>query len=263
MKTSLALAAAISLLSIAAFADDRLRDVQTELKTQGFYYGEINGQNTGETAAALKRYQIRNGLEVTGTMNDETLKALGIGVVPGVRVPQEAPVPSPAAKPAAPRPPVNLRRDESIEDSDRNFLRREESHQRSAEPSPPLADEPEAPAPRYRETPSDFTGVFAGTPFASAPAEVQETTLRRAQRYLASRGLYREEIDGVPGPATEEAILGYQRSTRLPLTGRLDLETLSMMHLLPGTGPAPIRPFPPYPPERRETTRIYRGIWIR
>ena len=36
-------------------AADQLRDAQAELKTQGFYYGELNGQNTSETVAAIRR----------------------------------------------------------------------------------------------------------------------------------------------------------------------------------------------------------------
>src|SRR5262245_29084171 len=82
------------LLAVAAVADDRLRDVQGELKSQGFFYGEVDGKPGPETAAALRRYQIRNGLQVTGTVNDETLAALGMGGKP--------PEPEPA-KPAPPR----------------------------------------------------------------------------------------------------------------------------------------------------------------
>jgi len=256
-KNPLPFLAAVFALTIAGFADDGLRDVQAQLKTQGFYYGEINGEKTSETTAAIRRYQIRNGLEVTGTLTDETIKSLGIGVAPG---PQEAP---PAAQPLARKPPVNLRRDQPLEQSDKNFLRREETQQRGAEPAPPIADEaPGAPAPRSSEgAMGELPLLFAGTPYANAPREVQESTLRRAQGLLASRGIYRDDVDGLAGPATEEAILSYQRSARLPLSGRLDLETLSAMHLLPGRGPAPLRG---YIPEQRPTSglRIYRGIWI-
>ena len=36
----------------AAFGDELIKSVQTELKNQGFYYGEITGLNSPETAAA-------------------------------------------------------------------------------------------------------------------------------------------------------------------------------------------------------------------
>src|SRR6187431_2734129 len=106
------------LLATSALADDQLRNVQSALKTQGFFYGEANGQPSTETTAAIRRYQIRNGLEVTGNLNKETLDALNIGG--GKPAPQVAPPPAPTQK-----PPVHLRKDEPVEDSDRAFLERE------------------------------------------------------------------------------------------------------------------------------------------
>ena len=97
--------------------------------------------------------------------------------------------------------------------------------------------------------------LFAQTPYATAPLEVQQRTLRNAQATLASRGFYRDIIDGLPGPATEEALLSYQRAARLTLTGRLDLATLSALRLLPGR--AVLRRSAPEP-----TQRVYRGIWV-
>jgi peptidoglycan hydrolase-like protein with peptidoglycan-binding domain len=38
--------------------------VQQALKDQGFYYGDVNGEKTADTTAALRRYQIRNGLQI-------------------------------------------------------------------------------------------------------------------------------------------------------------------------------------------------------
>ena len=100
--------------------------------------------------------------------------------------------------------------------------------------------------------------LFAGTPYATAPRSVQQQTLRRAQRILASRGFYRDIIDGLPGPATEEALLTYQRAARITLTGRLDLETLSRLAAaaLVAASPAAARRRP-LPPQR-----VYRGIWV-
>src|SRR6202000_1430954 len=72
-----------------------------------------------------------------------------------------------------------------------------------------------------------YRGVFSGTPYQMAPAVVQEQTFRRAQRVLSARGFLREAPDDRPGPQTEEALLSFQRSSGLPLTGRLDLQTLN------------------------------------
>ena len=56
---------------------DNVLAVQTKLRDGGFYFGEIDGAYSSELAAALGRYQIRNGLPITGQLDVETAKALG------------------------------------------------------------------------------------------------------------------------------------------------------------------------------------------
>jgi peptidoglycan hydrolase-like protein with peptidoglycan-binding domain len=76
--------------------------------------------------------------------------------------------------------------------------------------------------------------MFAGTPFEGAPPGVQRNVVISAQIALARRGLYHEEINGVFGSAMEFSLRAYQARTRLQVTGRLDLETLAALRLLPG-----------------------------
>jgi peptidoglycan hydrolase-like protein with peptidoglycan-binding domain len=66
-------------LSLAAsvYASDNVREVQTKLSDEGFYFGEIDGAYSSELSAALSRYQIRNGLPITGQLDVETSEALG------------------------------------------------------------------------------------------------------------------------------------------------------------------------------------------
>ena len=59
-------------------ADNSVRDVQTRLKAGGFYFGEIDGRYDSETAAGVTRYQIRNGLQITGKLDQATRYALGL-----------------------------------------------------------------------------------------------------------------------------------------------------------------------------------------
>jgi len=59
-------------------ADQTVQSVQQALKDQGFYYGNVTGDKSAETTAAVRRYQIRNGLQVTGEMNPETLRSLNV-----------------------------------------------------------------------------------------------------------------------------------------------------------------------------------------
>jgi peptidoglycan hydrolase-like protein with peptidoglycan-binding domain len=271
MKSLVALLSVSFVLALqhVGFGADQTRDAQAELKSLGFYYGEVNGQSGAETSAAIRRYQIRNGLEVTGVLDKQTLDALGIGAnsatappaPPAARAPARAPSPAPpAVDPSPARPPVHLRRDQSVEDSDRSFLQKEDGTrvppERSSDPSvisPPA---------RIIEPSADLPVLFAGTPYATAPPQVQENTLRSAQALLASRGYYQDVVDGIPGPATEEAIFSFQRSARLPLTGRLDLETLAQLRLLPGRSVVRVRPFAPDPAPRVSRRSVFRGVWV-
>ena len=55
-----------------------MRLVQDQLKVGGFYWGEVNGNYDRDTAAAVTRYQIRNGLQITGKLDSQTRNALGV-----------------------------------------------------------------------------------------------------------------------------------------------------------------------------------------
>src|SRR5437016_10647004 len=59
-------------------ADQTTQSVQQALADQGFYYGNATGEKSAETTAAIRRYQIRNGLKVTGDINPETLRSLNM-----------------------------------------------------------------------------------------------------------------------------------------------------------------------------------------
>jgi hypothetical protein len=79
MRNRIALFAIAIGLALAASvcADDNVRAVQTKLRDGGFYLGEIDGAYSNQLSAALSRYQIRNGLPITGHLDVDTAKALG------------------------------------------------------------------------------------------------------------------------------------------------------------------------------------------
>src|SRR6266446_9444862 len=221
-------------------ADQLVESVQQALKDQGFYYGEVTGEMNANVTAAIRRYQIRNGLQVSGELNAETLQSLGINSSTSAR---------PATKPASPS------LGEPAKPSGRPS-----NETANAGPAPPI--QPFGNAPQDQElypsnpvTPGTSPGgVLAGTLFEAAPASVQRNVILSAQIGLARRGLYHEQIDGLFGPAMEFSLRAYQARTRLPVTGRLDLETLAALRLLPGARapiynpsrlPARSRPQPP------------------
>ena len=81
MKRFLLCFALFCSLSFVAHADEALREAQTRLKEDGFFFGEPNGEAGSETGAAISRYQIRHGLQITGQLDAPTAKALGVTAV--------------------------------------------------------------------------------------------------------------------------------------------------------------------------------------
>ena len=76
--------------------------------------------------------------------------------------------------------------------------------------------------------------LFAGTIYEKSPAQIQENVLYAVQGELMRRGFFRGVINGRPGPATSNAILRLQQNDGLPLSGRLDNETLNDLGAFPG-----------------------------
>jgi peptidoglycan hydrolase-like protein with peptidoglycan-binding domain len=201
-------------------ADQLVESVQQALKDEGFYYGEVNGDLNANLTAAIRRYQIRNGLQVSGELNDETLRSLGIKSSGSSRPTTRPASPTPAAE-AVPSGPNS---DET----------------EGASPAPPVqpfSNEPQDQQvfPSTPMGPASLPGtVFADTPFQTAPPGIQRNVIVSAQIVLARHGLYREQIDGIYGPAMELSLRAYQAEMKLPVTGRLDLETLAALRLVPG-----------------------------
>jgi peptidoglycan hydrolase-like protein with peptidoglycan-binding domain len=204
------------------WADDLNRIVQQRLKDQGFYYGEVDGQGGDETSAAIRRYQIRYGLKVTGQLNDETLHSLGVSPNSAAR-----PTPGYQENGRSSSGPSNDQyyRPPSRQDDGRPLLQPEgpEDYNEMQQP-PPLAPGVVTSLPR----------LFAGTLYERSPAQVQENVLYAVQGELVRRGLFKGIIDGRPGPATSDAILRLQQYEGLQLSGRLDNETLNALEAFPG-----------------------------
>jgi peptidoglycan hydrolase-like protein with peptidoglycan-binding domain len=231
----------------SAWADQATESAQKKLKDEGFYYGEINGRKDADTTAAIRRYQIRNGMKITGELDTETQRALGLTSKPAATPPPRpghTPGPTPPdyrqENPASrstpmPRPPAP-ERDE------------EENDNEEAGP-PPIQNMPGA-------------APLGGTPYEGAPPRVQQDIVSRAQMTLLRQGFYRDEIDGRFGPALNFALRNYQTRFGLRPTGRLDVETLALLNLLPeqqaaGNRRVHRRFFPPRPRFWRPDERIY------
>jgi peptidoglycan hydrolase-like protein with peptidoglycan-binding domain len=252
MKNMFAATLVCMAFTAAAFADQSIADVQRALKDQGYYYGEINGQKDADTTAAIRRYQIRNGLQISGDLNDETLKAIKSASA-------NTALQSPAA-PASNKTPPALAGDDDASD-----LRGDSAPQTRPLNPPSIQPGRQSDGDQFPERPNSGrpvpsgNGLFSGTPYETAPIEVQRKVITDAQRILAGRGLFRDEVNGAYGPSLEFSLRAYQSRVGLPASGRLDLETLAALQLLPGAHT------PIFTPRRRipSPETPVRGEWVR
>jgi peptidoglycan hydrolase-like protein with peptidoglycan-binding domain len=201
----------VAMLCAAGFvqADQTIRSLQQTLKDKGLYYGSVTGEKSAETAAAIRRYQIRNGLKVTGEINDETLRSLGSSSNSVAAASQSN------AKPAASRP-ASIRPDANSPITQSSSL--------------PLSEQPDVAA-----TSSDQPDVPATNPlsaasfYQSASVRVNRRIIAEAQYQLMSRGYYRGRIDGSYGRRTAVGLRAFQSDSGLVPTGRVDMETLNAL----------------------------------
>jgi len=214
MKAIAIVLALTGLMAIPARADSLTESAQQVLKEQGFYYGGISGKKDADTTAAIRRYQIRNGLKITGELNPETQKSLGI------KGSTKEPEPTPPPGRSVPPPST----------PDQSGDEPAEQPPRMLSPPPRMPDYPPGPQ-RFAADPLD---LFAGTPYETASPEVQQRVIVGAQSQLARQGYYRNAIDGLYGAGMEFALRAYQTEFGIPPSGRLDRETLGALGLLPG-----------------------------
>jgi uncharacterized YkwD family protein len=77
--------------------------VQGMLKSLGYFYGTITGYYGSETEAAVKRFQQKYGLPVTGAVDNKTLESI-LWAYAGAKLPKRQPTPNVPAPPPAPTP---------------------------------------------------------------------------------------------------------------------------------------------------------------
>ncbi len=260
-------------LPLLCRADQQIAEAQKNLKDLGFYYGDSTGEKNTETNDAVRRYQIRNGLSITGELNDETIQALKKAAA--AEAAAAAASPSIAAPPRAQPPANNTEAPMTNAEPPDNNVPRQPFSAQPGQPFPPQPGQPSQPGlgqpfpvPPGGNVPEVYdgravppaTGSFAGTPYQSAPPEVQRRVVMEAQRILAGIGLYKHPMDGNFGPDLEFSLRAYQARVHLHPTGRLDLETLAALELLPGPRHRFYPPRQVLPPGAQPPVR---GEWIR
>ena len=157
-------------------ADDQTAAVQQALKDQGFYYGQVDGQPGPETTAAIRRYQIRNGLQVDGTLNKETLDSLKIAGSGNTTAgnPQLPPPPAPldGQQQPAPQPPPP----QNVTQNDREFLNKQNG-----------ASTPAGTQPRLRHLRTTRMSRHPAAPATPAAIDIQAPDEPQPQPQVISR----------------------------------------------------------------------------
>jgi peptidoglycan hydrolase-like protein with peptidoglycan-binding domain len=226
-----------------SFADEQTLQIQSALAKAGFYYGNADGKMGEETRAALRRYQIRNGLDVSGEPSPETMASLKLQK-------KDAPVVAPSGAAAE-----DERQIASTVNTPDTYV--------APKPAPQAAATPrtvsQAPVPVQPENArSPVREFYQGTDMAASRPSQQSTTLLQAQVKLRKLGLYKGPANGLPGTETEEALLRFQHSVRLRLTGQLDNDTRQALFNTPPAVPS--RPF--RSSRNRPDQRVFRGVWV-
>lgn len=151
-----------------AGANEAVRAAQGRLKDGGFYFGEVNGVYDSETSSAVSRYQIRNGLPISGSLDPETAKSLGVAAS------------TPAADAPAPADSASWQR---LRKADQRFL----SRRNSGQARPPATQVPQVRSTSKQKASPGVTTAPASEPATatSLPAETtQGTTLVLSQERL-------------------------------------------------------------------------------
>jgi peptidoglycan hydrolase-like protein with peptidoglycan-binding domain len=220
---------AVALCGIGSIsADQTVQSVQRALKDQALYYGKVTGEKTAETTAAVRRYQIRNGLQVTGQLNAETLRSLHIN--------SNSAAPSQSASAVA----------------QQNMVRSVET---------PRLDQNSVQPPGAPNRQQEMSPTSAGALHQPVPTRANRRMLiAELQQQLISRGYYQGRADGRHGRRTALALRAFQFASGLPSTGHLDASTVNAL----GLSNADFAYFEP--PTRRDeiwvpVTKFKHGKW--
>lgn len=195
----------VALFAMAsARADQTVQSVQQALKDQGFYYGNVTGEKNVETTAAVRRYQIRSGLKVTGEMDSQTLQSLNVNSNSAASLQS-------SSKPAGAQQNTNTLHPVETPRLDQN----------SVQQPPSMSDhEPE------------INPTFPGALYQPAPTRINKRlVIAEVQRQLIERGYYQGRTDGSYGRRTAFAVRAFQFGSGLPPTGHLDTSTLNALGL--------------------------------
>src|SRR5262245_58824663 len=182
----------------SVLGDENVRAVQEKLRDDGFYSGEVDGAYSSDLSAALSRYQIRNGLPITGQLDAETSEALGakLAVAPSTADAEQSSETWRRLRKAERRTSANARRSETaaLEAREKSSPTDDETPATEIETQPQSAPAPKArtssatteaePSPPTEARTSSETVESASAPPATTSAD--EFSNERLRDYVAA-----------------------------------------------------------------------------
>ena len=184
---------------------EQVRQVQTRLNQMGYYSGNIDGVWGSDTQSALRNFQQSKNLQVTGQLNDQTARALGVEnyARAGATTANEG-----RAMPAG-----------QIRESNAPSATQQQADNSAS------VQQPSAQSERPQSAPSLRANV------QSEAVVISQQELRQLPRKLNNMGYDAGQVDGVWGPRTQTALRNFQQAKNLSVTGRLNEQTMDALAL--------------------------------
>lgn len=261
--------ASTAIVPDAPVGNARMFAVQKKLFELNLFSGTIDGYYGPKTADAIRAFEQRNGMKLTGSTDEAVMKAI-LASDPSGRIPQPASTPAPAPAPVqpqaalapAPQPallattlpqqnqavarlPELSPAEQVFDDVAQTAANTIDSIIAAVDTSrtPPQAmANPPVPTVNVATTqamPAPVAQAAATT--APAPQPLVNTTIARTppandtelvtqiQRGLASLGFFQSQVDGKPGPETARAIREFESFHRYKMTGQVQPDLVELL----------------------------------
>lgn len=208
--------------------------LQQRLQTLGYYHGLVTQSYDEETAAAVKEFQADNGIEVNGMVGPTTLSYIHEKLTAATLPPQRHPG-------VKSHQDVNqyLQRQLRSEGHPRREIQQQFDQSLSPTQDPLISEKTENVKPTNSLDVSDWyeqtqvkprlqSASMPRRPAPTHPLRVTDTFLelgdtgsavRSIQRQLRQLNFYNGPINGFYDPATEQAVIRFQRANRITPTG--------------------------------------------
>jgi|GEM_PF-2871276 len=207
-------AAAATASATSDLSSDQVRQVQTRLNQMGYFSGSVDGVWGQETQSALRNFQQSRNLQVTGQLNEQTARALGMENY---------------ARAGSAGSGQSTVSQSQVRESTLPAEQRQQAANQSANRQAQQSSAPQQPA--ASQGSSGQQNASSRGSWQTQSVMISHNELRQVQKKLNDMGFDAGQADGVWGPRTQAAVRSFQQSKNLPATGRLNERTMDALDL--------------------------------